>query len=101
MSLLLSGDAFLDDIDDWVDRWHDGEPGEEIWDYLGLTESEWMLWVERPESLRFIVAAREREQPLERLLSEHADQELVAARANDAAEARAVTEWLRSTGRLS
>jgi hypothetical protein len=100
MERLLDGTAFLDDIEDWVDRWHDADTDQRIWDFLGLSQDEYALWVERPEALRFIVAARERHTPLVDLLASYEDRELVAARAEDAAAARAIESWLRRTGRL-
>lgn len=100
MERLLTGSAFLDDIDDWVDRWHDDDTAAQIWEYLGLTRDEYALWVERPESLRFIVAAHERREPVEQVLAAYENRQLVAARAEDAQAAHAIESWLRRTGRL-
>ena len=58
MEAALNGRTAWRDIDDWVDRWHEGHGARELSDYLGMTEDEYSLWVERPSSLRSIVAAR-------------------------------------------
>jgi hypothetical protein len=97
---LLSGTAFLDDIDDWVARWHRAGSELPIWEHLGMTRDEYALWVEQPEALRFIVVAHERDEPVEDVISHYEERELAAARAEDADQARTVAEWLRRTGRL-
>ncbi|MDR7300994.1 hypothetical protein [Haloactinomyces albus] len=94
-----SGEALLDDIDDWVDDWHDahGAPGGKprpLANYLGLTENEYALWAELPESLRFFLAARRAQYPA----SESAGLAGVAeaaARTDNDVEATAVLHWLR------
>lgn len=98
----LAGEALISDVDDWVDRWHDenGAPGgysQSLAEFLGLNATEYALWVERPESLRFAVAARKG-----RLEPVHGVQELaLAARATNDGEALGVMDWLRETGRIS
>ena len=96
---LLHGEAFLDDIDDYVDEWHESTTDESLADYLGLTHNEYALWVEQPDALRLIVAAREEGKPVEQFVAT-ADPLAIAARGVSAADARAVLEWLRATGRL-
>lgn len=95
----LSGSALLDDIDDWVDEWHEAPEGLGLDDFLGFTHEEGKLWAERPESLRFIVAAHRYNTPVETILQSRDDFAL-AARATDSAEAMAVLGWLRQTHRL-
>ena len=98
---VLDGSATWTDIDDFIAAWHEaGGAGQELHDYLGLSWGEYALWVERPETLRAIVAAHELEVPLEELL-ERTDEDAVAARGLSPDEAQAVRAWLRRTGRLS
>lgn len=97
----LSGTAILSDVDDWVDRWHDsaGAPGgrsQSLAEFLGLNPEEYALWVERPESLRFILASRKGRIPQVSGVNELA----LAARAANDAEAIGVMDWLRKTGRI-
>ena len=56
----LAGDALVDDIDDYIDRWHDGEgsPDESLAEFLGFTDEEYKLWAENPDFLPFILNAR-------------------------------------------
>ncbi len=53
----LTGDVDMDAIDDFVETWHTGDGGTELWEFLGMTWEEYALWVERPVSLPFILAA--------------------------------------------
>jgi hypothetical protein len=48
------------DPDDWVDRWHNGEcpDGQKLHEYLGLTWSEYGMFVKDPDYIWKVVAAR-------------------------------------------
>jgi hypothetical protein len=68
ISACLRGDVLVTDVDDWVDRWHDanGTPNgqsQSLPQFLGMADEEYALWVEHPESLRFVLAARRRRRP--------------------------------------
>lgn len=100
IDLVLSGDALWTDIDEWVERWHSSDSAEPLHEYLGLDWNDYSLWVEQPNSLRLIIAARKREQPVTELL-EHVEDHAMAARGGlSVKEARTVREWLEKTGRL-
>lgn len=100
----LAGHALATDADDWVDAWHEAPDDSPIShislsEYLGMSEDEYALWVERPEALRFIIAARKTG------TSPATAEELggvvaAAARAQNDAEAVGVIHWLKETGRL-
>jgi len=100
----LEGLATLDEVDDFVEAWHEGEDARDLHEYLGLTWDEYALFVERPEALRYIMFSRKRDVPVKEVLQEYSagveDFETVAARATDPAEARAVLDWLKKKGRL-
>ena len=98
MAACLQGEALLDEIDDYVERWHEGGAGE-LHDYLGLTDEEFGLWVEQPSALAWIVAGRRRHVSVATLLAEEQAQP-VAARAANADEAVRVFDWLRRNNRL-
>jgi hypothetical protein len=97
---VLDGTAFWTDVDDWVQNWHAGRGGDqELHEYLGLSWPEYQLWVERPDALRLIIAAREHEQPLDAFVAEF-DEMAVAARGLSSSDVHAVERWLKKTGRL-
>ena len=54
----LSGTARFADMDSYVERWHQSNSDKSIHDFLGLTLYEYSLWVETPEIISEIVAAR-------------------------------------------
>lgn len=98
MSLLLSGEALPEEIDNFVALWHEAEEGASIaqlslHDYLGMTWEEYSLWVEHPESLRFIAVAHKTNQPVTSVLSE-LNKTGVAARASEQSEAHKLLRWL-------
>jgi hypothetical protein len=105
MDACFAGRALLDDVDDWVEAWHDagGKPrgrAESLKSYLGLNDFEYSLWAEKPSMLRLIVAARYQGVPVEDVRSA-AKFSLAAARAADDQDAIQLLEWLQKTGRLA
>lgn len=76
-------------IDDFVEQWHKGDSVESLSEFLGMSLEEYALWVERPESLTFILAAHDRGVPLQELLLQAQDVP------DWAAEATKLTEWLK------
>jgi hypothetical protein len=58
----MRGEAAADEIDDYIDRWHDSADAEvaglTLHEYLGLTKAEYDRWVQAPDSLPDIVRAR-------------------------------------------
>lgn len=96
----LTGNALLDEIDDWVDEWHDDSAGSRSLDeFLGFTEEEGKLWAEKPSALRFIIAAHRSDVPVTELMVSR-DEFALAARADDQEKASEVLAWLRTTGRI-
>ncbi|GAA3145055.1 hypothetical protein [Streptomyces echinatus] len=96
---VMSGQALLMDIDDYVDEWHDSSDDlGPLHQFLGLTDVEYSLWVERPESIRFIIAARRTGVTPQR--AQDLSSVALAARAKDDSEAAGVLDWLIKTGRV-
>ena len=97
---LLTGDALLADLDDYVARWHEAPPdspvaGMNLHEFLGMSWPEYQTVTERPHYLRFVVDARKRKANLE----DDCSDVKIAAR-GDAGDARAVYEYLKQKGRL-
>ena len=68
VNLCLSGEAFAHEIDDFVDAWHDGNDPRTLSDFLGMTDEEYAIWVERPETLREILNARQQSLPHKKMI---------------------------------
>jgi hypothetical protein len=101
MQLCLAGDVLMDEIDDFLEAWHDdAETSLPVAAYLGMTQEEYDLWAEKPSALRLILAAREEGQPLYETVERYARMEPVAARAANREAATVVWQWLRRTGRI-
>jgi hypothetical protein len=47
MDLALKGKVPLEGIDDFVDRWRESSAEVELPSFLGMTESEYALWLNR------------------------------------------------------
>lgn len=59
LDLLIAGRARPEDVDDWVEAWHDAYDGPlELHEYLGMTEAEYDRWALDAGALAGIVAAR-------------------------------------------
>ena len=67
LDLVLAGDARQDDIDDFVDRWHDGDASCPLAAFLGMSDDEYALWVEKPSSLSLILQAHAAGMRLEKM----------------------------------
>ncbi|MCT1684711.1 hypothetical protein M3A74_07825 [Corynebacterium appendicis] len=57
----LEGDAYLDEVDNWVDAWHDDAPGSEnlsLEELLGFTAEEYARWARNGAALQEILENR-------------------------------------------
>lgn len=55
---VLAGDAMPDDIDDFIDAWHASSEDIGLAEFLGMTEEEYAVWVEKPDGLSFVLARK-------------------------------------------
>lgn len=56
----LAGSATLDDIDDYVEGWHQGVVGQELElrELLGMSKQEYARWMRNADAIADIVASR-------------------------------------------
>jgi hypothetical protein len=99
VELCLQGDALVSDVDEFVQQWHESDDERELAEFLGLTESEYALWVEKPFSLKLIIFAKKNETPIEQLLRFNEGFAL-AARASSPEEVKTLVQWLKETKRI-
>ena len=57
IKLCLDGKVRMSDIDDFIDYWHNSEIDIPLYDYLGMTEYEYNLWITDNTSLPRIIKA--------------------------------------------
>ena len=98
--LCLRGEACGDEIDDFVDRWHESAGAIPLNEFLGLTRDEYALWVERPDSLTFLLDARKHVPPFGGFPSA-AEAYRSAARSFSPTNVEELLAWLKRTGRIT
>lgn len=86
LQLCLRGEALMAEVDDYVAKWHQSRGAGSISEFLGFTQDEYALWVERPEILRHIIYARRNGVSLEEAISAS---KTVAARARSRGRTKA------------
>ena len=84
-------------IDDEIDAWHEADTTIPLHEWLGLTPDEYQLYVEKPASIRIILAARQQNRSLKELLAANDASSLTGASVAEMTELR---RWLKATGRL-
>lgn len=73
---VLAGQAKPEDIDDYVDRWHETDQGKHLflYNYLGMTQDEYAAWVKWPLTLESIL--NERRKAMQKTLLDPDEREL-------------------------
>ncbi len=97
----LQGDVLEEEIDHFVEAWHEGREGADmsLHEYLGMEWSEYQLWSTTPSVLPFVLTAHKHGTTLQEELNRE-DRFAMAARAPSVAEAAKVEAWLRSIGKI-
>lgn len=96
----LAGDVLSDEIDDFVEQWHEGVEGRdvELHQYLGMTWDEYTLWSTKPSVLPFILKAHKNNTSLD--MAQNYEELAMVARAGNPQETRRMEAWLKSIGKL-
>jgi len=89
----------MEEIDDFVDTWHESKNKIPLHEFLGMTWEEYALWVADPNVLPFIVTAHKEGQDIENLLEQLKTLPL-AARAEHPKKAIELMKWLKQRGEL-
>jgi hypothetical protein len=95
----LAGKATPDQIDDFIDRWHEAPGGRELDDFLGMTSEEYSLWLRVPDALPCIIKARlDAIRLADAVLYEYRG--LRGDRSIDRTRVARLKEWLKAKGEL-
>ena len=97
---VIQADALLDEIDDYIEMWHESDTTDSIFEFLGMTEDEYFLWLENDFYLKYIVTAHQKNISIDDLLKQEYSTKL-AARASSPEEAKAIYNWLLEKGLIS
>lgn len=96
MTLAVAGGVAPDDIDDFVDDWHDEDDGSALGDFLGMSEAECAAWNREPQTLPLIILARRAQVPLAEILGMQ-EARAQATQAFDLAGMDALAAWFAGT----
>ena len=70
VDLCVMGQHHIEDIDDFIDEWHEGEGDEDLHEFLGMSWEEYALWVSNPYVLPYIIKARKENKRIQDVLQE-------------------------------
>lgn len=96
----LKEKALAEDIDEYTDSWHADFKGKEIYEFLGMSEKEYSLWLRDPDTLPHIARARRTGLPLEVVISAALEELSVEALPVNATKADRLMQWLRQMGEI-
>lgn len=97
IELCENGELLLDDIDDYVDKWHESDSDQSLFEYLGMTQQEYILWVHDPDILSFIITSRTQGRSIDDVMNDFHELPM-AARADSPEKAKFLMKWLKKTG---
>jgi hypothetical protein len=100
IDLCLQGKAVLDEIDDYVEAWHEKPEGKPLCRYLGMKRPEYSLWIRDPDSLAYIIKARREQRPLTEVINHSYKQSRIAAGSGDNVKIERLRAWLKEQGEL-
>lgn len=94
MEQLLTGKVLPDEIDDFVEAWHTGSGTDELHEFLGMSWTEYALWVQDPAYLSLIVTARSRGQDIRAAVNDNYLPSLRSAGRAEDGRAERLEAWL-------
>jgi hypothetical protein len=97
----LNGEVLAEDIDDFIDIWHENPAGEEIYEFLGMSQKEYSLWARDPDTPPEIARARRTGLPLEVVLRTTLEEIPTAARSANAIKIDRLMRWLKQIEKIS
>lgn len=98
--LCMNGEVLLEEIDNFVEDWHENPCGVPLHDYLGMTWEEYSLWVADNDILPYIITAHRDRVDINSLLEKYYYALPMAARAENSGKAKLLMKWLKERGKL-
>jgi hypothetical protein len=100
IKLCLQGKVLPAAINDFIEAWNKTDPTwrEPLYEFLGMDKSEYALWVRDPETLAFIVKARQDQVPLVGVVKDDYQQLRLAGRAKNRLKIARLRNWLSEQG---
>lgn len=97
--LMMEGRVSPDEIDDFIEAWHEGDEGSSLPEYLGMTREEYRLWFHDPGALTIIAFARRFNKSLREAVDDNLSEARLAARSGDLNKINQLQRWLEETSR--
>lgn len=97
----LNGEVLAEEIDNFIDNWHADPQNKEIYEFLGMSQKEYSLWLRDPDTLPHIAGARRTGLPLETVISSALEELSVGARSANAAKTDRLMHWLKQMAEIS
>ena len=95
MDMALRGEAMFDEIDDFVDKWHECSDRHKLSEFLGMSPDEYSLWLSDPSYIGLILAARHDERSLlEAVNDNYSDLTKLAARSDKSEKVARLRAWI-------
>jgi hypothetical protein len=92
----LTREAVYDDIDDFIDQWHQAPQGKSVYDFLGMTRQEYALWVAEPSVLPTIIGAHAQHKNLDEIFKE-SKEDAPSTFTSPAPRAKELVDWLKTS----
>jgi len=99
IELCIEGKVLLEDIDEFVDAWHNSSSESPLNDFLGMTWDEYSLWATEPDVLPYVVKAHRENRSLADIIDE-LEHLPMAARSADPIQAGKLIRWLEKVRKL-
>ncbi len=99
MESYLNGTVSAEDIDDYVDSWHANPGAKEIYEFLGMPEEEYALWLRDPDVLPHVTRARIEGKPLAAVIDSALQKMTIASGSSDGMKIERLKRWLRQQGK--
>lgn len=92
----LLREAKPEDIDDFIELWHEDPGAQPLHDFLGMTRNEYAFWIADAAILPTIISIHSKRQSMDQLLAELDGQLPAAAKSATPSGARALMTWLQA-----
>ncbi|GJI99070.1 hypothetical protein RugamoR57_57880 [Duganella caerulea] len=92
----LLREASPEDIDDFIELWHQNPGKQSLHEYLGMTRNEYALWIANSAILPTLIGIRSKHQNMDQLLAEFDRQLPAAAKSTSPSGAMALMKWLKA-----
>lgn len=92
--LYADGYVMEDEVDDYIDLWHDSKLKISLNDFLGLSEDEYSIFLVDASALPYILQSRVTKRPLQAIMASRLEELTVAARSSDKTARHAIKLWI-------